>query len=151
MHMKIVTLRFGFGSGVLSAGRFTNGSFELPGAAGSPFLTNGSTFVTGWTHAGNNGGEFYTASGAWAINAGDGTHYIGWGSNSTTGGAMSQTFDTLIGTTYNVSYLLTTQQSGATPPVQVALVEALDGSTILNSVTNSFNQDNGIWNNGRTL
>src|SRR6267378_805020 len=143
--MKVLTLLFALDSGALSAGPFTNGSFELPGALGSTFLPNGSTFVTGWTHAGNNNGEFYTASGEWFINAGDGTHYIGWGSNSTTGGAMSQTFDTLIGTTYNVNYLLTTQQSTATPPVQVALVEALDGSTILSSVTNSFNQPAGIW------
>jgi len=93
MHMKILTLLFALGSGVLSAGPFTNGSFELPGASGSTFLTNGSTFVTGWTHAGNDGGEFYTASGAWGINAGDGTHYIGWGSNGATSGMNNSRFN----------------------------------------------------------
>jgi hypothetical protein len=133
------------------AGPFTNGSFESPGTAGSVFLTNGSTFVTGWTHGGNDLGEFYTVSGAWGIPAGDGTQYVGWGASGATGGTLFQTFDTLIGTTYNVNYLLTTQQLGGIPPIESNLVEALNGVTVLNSVTNSFNQTNGIWNAGTTL
>src|SRR5260370_31840230 len=31
------------------------------------------------------------------------------------------------------------------------MVEALNGAAVLNSVTNSFNQANGIWNAGTTL
>src|SRR5258708_5150764 len=94
------------------AAPFTNGSFESPTSLSTVFLGPGDTFVTGWIHGGSSGSnsEFYTFTGQWAINAGAGTYYIGWGGNGATGGTMSQTFDTLIGTTYNVNYLLTTQQ-----------------------------------------
>ena len=133
------------------AGPFTNGSFESPGGGTSVFLTNGSTYVTGWTHGGNDLGEFYTKSGDWGILAGAGTYYVGWGGNGATSGTLFQTFDTLLGTTYNVNYLLTTQQFPGTPPIESNLVEALNGVTVLNSVANSFNQASGIWNAGTTL
>ncbi len=84
---------------------FSNGSFESPGGSGTLFLSNGSTVVTGWTHGGNDLGEFYAATGQWGISAGDGNNYIGWGANGATNGTMSQTFDTVTGTTYNVNYL----------------------------------------------
>jgi hypothetical protein len=131
---------------------FTNGDFESPGGVGvTVFLPNGSTFVTGWTHGGNEQGEFYTTAGVWGISAGDGTHYIGWGASGAINGTMSQTFDTVAGTTYNVNYLLTTQQLTGTLPIESNVVQALDGATVLNSVTNDFNQAAGIWNSGATL
>jgi hypothetical protein len=134
------------------ASPFTNGDFESPGGAGvNFFLPNGSTFVTGWTHGGNDGGEFYTSSGVWGINAADGTHYLAWGASGAINGTMSQTFDTVAGTTYNVNYVLTTQQLGPPIPIESNLVQALDGATVLNSVTNEFNQNAGIWNSGATL
>ncbi len=134
------------------ASPFTNGDFESPGAGGGTvFLLNGSTYVTGWTHGGNDLGEFYTQAGVWGIPAGDGLNYIGWGANGATGGTLSQTFDTVAGTTYTVNYLLTTQQLGPPIPIEANLVEALDGLTVLNSVTNSFNQNAGVWLPGATL
>jgi len=139
------------GVSVIQATPFTNGSFESPAGATSVFLGASDTYVTGWTHVGNPAGEFYTKSGDWGISAGDGTYYIGWGANGSTGGMLLQTFDTLSGTMYTVNYLLTTQQFGGTPPIESNLVEALNGSTVLNSVTNSFNQGAGIWNAGATL
>jgi hypothetical protein len=134
-----------------SGAAFTNGSFENPGGTGFTFLTNGSTFVPGWIHTGNTNGEFYTGQ-AWGILAGDGTNYIGWGANGATGGILSQTFDTMVGATYQVDYLLTTQQlAGSNLPFQSNSVQALDGSTVLAGVTNSFNMIAGNWLNGNSL
>jgi hypothetical protein len=78
-------------------------------------------------------------------------YYIGWGANGATNGTLFQTFDTVIGTTYNINYLLTTQQLTGVLPIQSNLVEALNGASVLNFVTNSFNQAAGIWNAGATL
>lgn len=78
--------------------------------------------------------------------------YIGWGGSGATGGTLSQTFDTTIGTTYTVDYLLTTQQlGGSNLPVQSNLVQALDGASVLASVTNSFNMAAGNWTAGARL
>ncbi len=142
----------------MAATLFSNGSFELPGGGGTQYLDSSggtSTWVTGWVHAGGTDiSEFYTNYQAgWGIGAGDGELYVGFGASGGVGGSLSQTFDTEIGVVYIVNYLLTTQEyegEGA-PPTQVALVEALNGIAVLNSVTNSFNQANGIWNSGLTL
>ena len=142
------------------AAPFTNGSFELPGLAPSGnrfFLPGNDTFVTGWTHTASstnsNGSiDFYSRSGAWFINADDGSHYIGFGGNGTTGGILFQTFDTVASTTYTVNYRLTTQQLGGTViPLESTFVEALNGVTVLNSVTSTFNPLAGVWINGTTL
>jgi hypothetical protein len=134
-----------------SGAAFTNGNFESPGGTGATFLPNGNAFVTGWVHTGNTNGEFYTDQ-SWGILAGDGTHYIGWGASGATGGILSQTFDTVVGATYQVDYLLTTQQlAGSNLPLQSNSVQALDGSTVLAGVTNSFNMAAGNWLAGNQL
>ncbi|MEO5922194.1 MAG: PEP-CTERM sorting domain-containing protein [Bryobacteraceae bacterium] len=149
----LVVITAGFGV----AAPFTNGSFESSGGAFTPpanVLGNGDTFVTGWVHDGPGAlgaGEFYTDGVNWGVVAGQGTYYVGFGAGGLTGGTLSQTFDTTIGTTYFVNYLLSTQEFDGIPPIQVAVVEALDGSTVLASVSNSFNQGSGIWNSGLTL
>jgi len=55
-----------------------------------------------------------------------------------------------------VNYLLATQEyvGAGAPPTQLALVQALDalnGNSVLNSVTNSFNPVVGSWISGLTL
>jgi hypothetical protein len=138
-------------AGFALATPFVNGGFESPGGPSTIFLALGDTTVPGWIHGGNSQGEFYTVTGAFSIGAFEGTHYIGWGANGATGGTLSQTFDTLIGAAYNVDYYLTTQQLGGIPPIEIALVEALDGSVVLNSTVNSFNPAAGVWISGNTL
>src|SRR4051794_24986725 len=133
------------------AAAFTNGSFESPAGNTVVFLNNGDNYITGWIHGGNNGGEFYSKTGDWGIAAGAGTYYLGWGASGAINGTLSQTFDTAIGTTYNVNYLLSTQQLAPPIPIESNKVEALDGSTVLNTVTNDFNQNAGIWLSGNTL
>jgi len=133
------------------AAPFMNGGFELPGPTYTPpaeYLSYGDLFVTGWVHDGTDLGEFYTDGAAWGISAGEGSYYVGFGAFSQTGGTLSQTFDTNVGTTYFVNYLLTTQELDANLPDQAALVEALDGSTVLGSAFNTINQAAGTWTSG---
>jgi hypothetical protein len=133
---------------------FFNGNFESPGTFPGPdarYLTYGDTYVTGWTHEVTDLGEFYTDGVTWGISAGEGTYYVGFGAFNNIGGTLSQTFDTIAGMTYNVNYLLTTQELTGTLPDQVALVEALDGFTLLASVTNTINQPAGVWTSGLQL
>lgn len=151
------SLRISFVIGFLSIGGtfaapFQNGSFEFPG--GAPIrqgLGCNDTFVTGWVHNASvcTGFEIYESSNQDGIPAGAGNYYVSWGHNASTGGTLQQTFDTLIGTTYTINYLLTTQQG--TPVTQTALVEALNGSTVLSSTTNNFSPLNGTWISGNTL
>ena len=132
---------------------FQNGGFESPGSAtgGTTFLnSSNSSLLSGWTTTGNNS-EFYVCGNQWGINAGGGNCYLGWGANGTTGGTISQTFDTFAGHTYVVTYQLPPQQFSGTPPFQAALVAALDGSTMLGGATNSFNHAAGVWQPGRTV
>jgi hypothetical protein len=135
------------------AGPFTNGSFESPGVIPAPgtHLTAGDTYVTGWVHNSTDLGEFYTDGSPWSVAAGVGTYYVGFGAFSQTGGTMSQTFDTVAGQLYGVNYILSTQELTGTLPDQIALVEALDGSTVLGSISNTINSPAGIWNNGLRL
>lgn len=149
--MKTLPILFALSSAALFAAPFQNGGFELPGTSSTVFLGAGDTFVTGWIHGGVNFVEYYSQAGQFGINPGEGTYFVGFGNNAGTNGTMSQIFDTSIGTTYNINYLLAVNGQAGPNPAQVALVQALDGSTILNSVTNSLTGSNGIYTNGLTL
>ncbi|MCC6540082.1 MAG: PEP-CTERM sorting domain-containing protein [Bryobacterales bacterium] len=152
ISLRFVAMALGV-SAFAQGAAFTNGDFELPGGTGTQFLGNGSTAVTGWLHTSATSiSEFHASAGDWGIAAGSGLRYIGWGGSGGTGGTLSQTFDTQIGATYTVDYLLTTQQlGGSNLPVQANLVEALDGAAVLASVTNSFNMAAGNWTAGARL
>ena len=133
------------------AAPFTNGGFDSPGG-NAITLPNGSTFVTGWSLASsNNNNVTYTPSNFFGILAGGGTHYLTFGGLGTTGAVLSQTFDTVSGTTYNVNYLVTTQQGTPVSPFQANSVQAFDGATLLAGVTNTLNMANGNWLNGIQL
>ncbi len=133
----------------LVAAPFSNGSFETPIASGNTDLATLS--VPPWVYVGPGNSSFLTASGAFGIAAGDGSQYITWGGSGTTGGQLSQTFDTIAGFIYTVNYILATQQGGATPPVQSFSVAAFDGATQLAAVSNSFNSAAGVWQSGTAL
>src|ERR1700679_1285499 len=131
------------------AAAFQNGSFELPG--GGPIrqqLVDGDTFVTGWVNAvnSNNGFDIYESGGEDVIPAGAGDYYVSFGHDGTTGGTLSQTFDTVIGQKYSVNYLLTVQQSTGDEAVDVAV---LSGNTVFASVDKTF--DYTTWTAGPTL
>ena len=153
-----------------SASTFFNGSFETPGlgagvgtifgaVTGVEYVGN-TTFSDGsWTHKGaadpdHQTGDFYTnGNGAgWTITPHDGNRYFGFGASGYTGGILSQTFDTIVGETYRVTYWLTTQEREFEPfPEQVAYVEAIDAADVVRaSVTNTFAQGAG-WFQGLSL
>jgi hypothetical protein len=136
------------------AAAFQNGGFENPAGNGTVItFLNASTanFLPGWTHSEANS-EFHVCGNAFGITAGEGNCYLGWGANGTTGGTLSQTFDTVIGDIYTVNYLLTTQQFlQANRPLQSNTVEAISGLTTLASVGNSFDMAAGVWETGSVL
>lgn len=89
------------------AAPFQNGSFELPGLttiATQQVLT--SNELQGWTKTGPGrvsllNGKF----GAQQFDPVDGVHQINFsGGDNPTGGVLSQTFDTVVGVTYEVSF-----------------------------------------------
>src|SRR5262245_59955963 len=86
---------------------FTNGSFELPGglpADNSIILTNGDTRLIGWTISGNvtynNGNAIF--GGITLPSSADGSYQLSF--NGPDSGSISQTFDTVAGEQYEVSF-----------------------------------------------
>jgi Protein of unknown function (DUF642) len=142
-------LLIGFLAATAFCSPFVNGSFESP--AGGPqqhILGPSDTYVTGWTTGSNTAGQMmiYSDSGQFGIPAGGGTYYVSFGHNATTGGTLFQTFDTAIGQSYNISFLLTTQQGDAASFPQAMKAEALNGLSVLGSFqTLSLTNPNGVW------
>ena len=135
------------------AAAFQNGGFENPAGSGrSITFLNADTanFLPGWTHS-QASSEFRVCGNNFGFTAGAGNCYLGWGANGATGGTLSQTFDTVIGDTYTVNYLLTTQQLQGNLPLQSNSVAAISGVNTLASVGNTFNMVAGDWQQGNVL
>lgn len=130
-----------------SANLLQNGDFESPGGAPIRAQITGN-FVTNWSHGGT-GFEIYESNGQDGINAESGNYYVSWGHLGTTGGTLSQTFGTVAGTQYAVTYFLTQQQGS--DPAQSVTVEAFDGLSLLNSVTENITGVDGAWFAGNVL
>jgi hypothetical protein len=98
-------------AGFAQAGAFQNGSFEDPGGVVRDVFGGSITnsYVTGWLHSGA-GTDVYETNGQDFINAGDGDFWVSFGHSGTSGGILEQTFDTIAGHLYIVSFLLTVQQ-----------------------------------------
>ncbi len=135
--MKKFVLVFGLCSAGLFAAAFTNGGFE------SGTLPSGYDFSnvpTAWAKGASSGGLFYetyTQGPLPALN-GEGSRAFGFGGNGATTGSLAQTFDTIAAGTYLVSFQYVSQQN-PNPGFQRLLAEALNGSTVLNSSTQRFN------------
>ena len=117
-----------------SAMAFTNGSFEVGGPLNGGFASiTSSTEITGWT-ASNfaNTALFWDGLNGFNTTAQDGKAVIGFGGSGTTGATLSQTFDTVAGTTYTINYFVEAQQLGS--GAQSYRLEALNGPTVLNTV-----------------
>ena len=88
-----------------NAASFTNGSFEIPVVSAGTSINPGDTWLTGWT-AGGSG----TVMGLWRGTAGvlgpyDGQQWVYYGGiSAVSGGWLSQTFSTVVGTSYAVTY-----------------------------------------------
>ena len=130
--LVLVALVFGlFYSGLAFGAPFTNGSFESPGGSNTRFYLSsaGDNHVTGWYNLG--GFQIYETQAGDGITPKDGSWYISWGHNGNTGGTLSQTFDTVAGTTYAVNYFLRTQQGADPVDPEGMKVQAFNGKTVL--------------------
>jgi hypothetical protein len=129
-----------------------NGSFELPG--GGSYRNDINTIfggVPGWTdnsHGGtgavylessdNSGSDFMTAQ--------NGFYYTSWGHNGLNGADLTQTFATVIGQNYSVSYYLGEQQGLDTPPDQIVDAMVFDSSAnLLNNLVTLIGSPVGVW------
>src|SRR5258706_9473181 len=103
---------------VAQAAAFTNGDFESPAppSSNSPIGPgSGGTPPTGWVVGGPVGDPFelfFQMPAAFGVIGIAGPNSVGFGGNSSTGGTLSQTFDTVAGQSYTVNYFATSQQGG---------------------------------------
>lgn len=121
------------------AAAFTNGGFESPNILGFQSVINLATAPTGWVPGGvlQNSSLFMEDSGNFFSDVSqEGGQMLGFGGNGTAGAIISQTFDTVLGTTYQVSYFVTAQQLGTGP--QSYSAQALNGATVLGSDSGSI-------------
>src|SRR5262245_30834146 len=109
-----------------SATPFQNGSFEVGTNPGAAFITlaSGSTAITGWTVNGapNNTTNVDYIGGLWV--AADGLRSVDLNGNNGPAGLL-QTFDTVIGTTYEVRFALAGNPDG--PPTSNDLASQIAG------------------------
>lgn len=118
----------------LSASPFTNGSFETntggacsPGS-GSILLSVGSTCITGWSVV--SGNVDYAGGAVWQ--AENGNYSIDM--DGTADGAIAQTFDTIVGDAYSVTFYIA-GNTYAAPTIKTLQVSA----TSATSQTYTFN------------
>jgi hypothetical protein len=126
---------------------FQNGDFESPGG-NSYVLGAPDPYVTGWIHDGA-GFEIYTQTGGWGIPSHDGSYYIAFGHNTTTGGTLSQTFDTTAGNQYVVNYWVSLQQN--TTPSNNVNLQAFNATNMSNlgAVDTTISLES--WTSGNSL
>lgn len=110
---------------------FQNGSFES-GTVCFCGMADNDTRITGWVHNTGNPAGFdeFNISGDNGATAFDGTNFVSFGHSGTTDGSLSQTFDTVAGTTYVVGYFREVIQ-GFGPdnnPPQTVNLSAFDAS-----------------------
>ena len=127
--------------GSVSCAPFQNGSFELGGSPCNTFnIPAGSTVITGWTVSIGNidwEGAPVPACGWQASNGNNSLDLVGTGGI----GGIQQTFDTVPGTTYQVSFDLAGNYGA--PPVIKPLAVTVNGAT----TTYTFDTTGRSFNN----
>ena len=117
---------------------FQNGSFETPtlGPGTAVSINAPGDAPTGWVPSGTLGNFALFHQSNPYLTAHTGSNSIGFGGNGSTGAGINQTFDTVAGTPYLVSFFTSAQQLGAGP--QSYLAQALSGVTVLGSSTGAI-------------
>jgi Protein of unknown function (DUF642)/PEP-CTERM motif len=105
-----------------SAAILVNGSFESPG--GGPVRNALTTnYMPGWTYSNPTGSlDIYESDDQDGLTAADGTYYVSFGHNDTSGGSISQHFATVAGGLYTVNYSVAEQQGDSADQVMRATV-----------------------------
>ena len=146
--MKLTTLSLMLAAGLSAGGAhavnlLVNPGFELPAGTGYISLPGGSAVITGWTTVLNGVEWFSTAQAA------DGVMVVDLANYTYTGGGIEQTFATIAGQTYDLSFSLGTQQSSGrdgTAHIDVTVAGITTGYDVVNhtgslvwtAVTQSF-------------
>lgn len=135
------------------AAPFANGSFEAAGGAPIREIlqpANGN-LIAPWVHEGS-GTEVYQSSNQDNLMAADGTYYVSFGHNGSTGGRLVQTFDTTPGLRYRVNYKIAPQQGLAVgQAMQVSAADAAHPETPLAQVRNDISGSSYDWVEGQVL
>jgi len=136
------------------AAPFSNGSFELPGGPTTTRTIIGSGENLGVWINGTQGTQVYQAGHTDNIESQDEWFYVSFGHNSTTGGTLSQTFDTEVGATYDVNYYIAPQQG--LDPEQKAAAFVYDQSNttsagFLAGEINDVNSSAFVWTRGKPV
>ena len=132
-----ITLASTLLAGLAQAAPFQNGSFEIGPAPGGSFITlgPGNTSITGWevTGAGIDyiGGLWQPADGSRSLDL-----------SATAAGGIQQTFDTVAGHNYQVTFSLAGNPS--TPPLVKTVQVLATGGDTLRFVTHLDVDDAGI-------
>ncbi len=104
-----------------SAAILTNGDFEQPGGIVRDALT--PSYMPGWTYDSHGTGfEIYEDQSEDGLVAASGTHYVSFGHSGAYGGEISQTFATVVGGVYTVTYSVAEQQGDDSSQVMRAIV-----------------------------
>ncbi len=147
LTIGLATGLFLFGiSGMASANLLTNGSFEQPGFAGATWdrLSGGSTAITGWKATGTD--VDWIEGGYW--DAADGHYSLDLAGEYT--GGIEQTFTTVAGQTYNVSFDLSANPDdylihGVLDTVTLGVSAGNFSNTYDYTVTTANAHDNMLW------
>jgi hypothetical protein len=136
---------------IANAAPFSNGSFETGSPSNGLLTTGDSSSIPSWVVGGTNGTIEFNSPGFNGQTAQDGNNFISFGHNTTTGGTLSQTFDTVIGAVYTVNYFVSRIQGGTS--AQGMSVTALNATTsaILGLTGTTIPATNNLWTAGSPL
>ncbi len=150
-RLSCAALMLALASFSASAAPFANGSFETGTPTNGLLSTGDSTSIPSWVVGGTTSTIEFNSPGFNGQNAQQGSNFISFGHNTTTGGTLSQTFTTVIGTVYTVNYFVSRIQGGAS--AQAMSVMALDAvsSSVLNLAATTIPANNNVWTAGTAL
>ena len=138
-----------------AAGSFTNGNFESPGiTVGTQDPIYPGHQPTGWVAGGTASiGAFqvFYENGMYGVVGKDGPNVVGFGGNGTTGGTLSQTFDTVLGQTYTVNYWVTDQQGVDVQSVRLDALGLAPRGSVSYTIPNFDTGTNYTWHAGTSL
>jgi len=145
--MKFALL-LALGSTVLLAGPFQNGGFESPVITVAPDFAN---VPTGWAKVDPNAGLFMQTYSAFGLptTGGQGTQAYGFGGNGVTTGSLLQTFDTLNGAGYHVSFQYVIQQGSGFEDLVAEMLNGAVSAIGSNSAGCTVGSGGCLANSGR--
>jgi hypothetical protein len=116
----------------VAVGAFANGSFEIPALGSNTstlWLPQGSTLLTGWTIGGTGGPVLLADSWPGGYSAYQGSQWLVFNAGNTApGSTISQTFQTIVGQNYEVSFAVGADGFGDVS--LEALASASDGTVL---------------------